>query len=352
MLDRIERYSKPTNVWRKWKTQLVRSHAVTVIHGAACTGIFTDADGTQAVALELKTVSGRHHKIAAETIVLACGGLETPRLLLTSRTSRSCGLGNERDLVGRFYMTHLVSSAENVGTLQLADPDTARAFDFNKTADGIYGRRMILLSPEARRRESLPNIVFRPSRPPMNDASHQNSVLSTMFLVRSLLIPPEYARSLTTNRGRVPHLEVWREHGGNVVTDISGLLRFSSNWLTRRVLATRKLPSVFLYRKDGRYPLEFNAEQIPNAESRVTIGNETDPLGMPRLIVQWKYRASELDAICRAYRALASGVAELGLGEIHLDPGLSGEGKKRARAARRPPHWNGPHGGRCIHRRH
>lgn len=44
--------------------------------------------------------------------MLACGGLETPRLLLASRGSRSCGLGNEHDLVGRTYMTHLVSDAQ------------------------------------------------------------------------------------------------------------------------------------------------------------------------------------------------------------------------------------------------
>jgi hypothetical protein len=198
-LDRIERYSKPTDVWRKWKDHLTRSRDVTVIHEAACTGVLTNAEGTCAAALELRTLSHRRHKISAETIVLACGGLETPRLLLASRSSRSCGLGNEHDLVGRFYMTHLVSSAENVGALRFTLAEAARAFDFNKTADGVYRRRMILLSPEARRRESLPNIVFRPSRPLMDGASHRDSVLSAMFLVRRLLIPPEYARSLAAN---------------------------------------------------------------------------------------------------------------------------------------------------------
>ena len=195
-LDRIERYSKPTDVWRKWRGQLTRSRDVTVINEAACTGVLTNDEGTRAVGLELRTISHRRHKIAAETIVLACGGLETPRLLLASRASRSHGLGNQRDLVGRFYMTHLVSSAENVGTLRFAFPGTARAFDYNKTVDGVYARRMILLSSEARRREGLPNIVFRPSRPPVDDASHRDSVLSAMFLIRRLLMPPEYARIL------------------------------------------------------------------------------------------------------------------------------------------------------------
>jgi choline dehydrogenase-like flavoprotein len=329
VLDRIERYSKPTNVWWKWSAHLARSHDVTVIHGVVCTSVITNAEGTRAAGLELRTASGSHHKIAAETIVLACGGLETPRLLLASRRNRACGLGNERDLVGRFYMTHLVSSAENVGALRFATAHMAHAFDFNKTRDGVYGRRMILLGPEVRERESLPNIVFRPSRPPIDDASHGDSVLSAMFLVRRLLMPPEYARSLVAKPGSLPTFQVWREHGGNIVTGVPSLIRFGANWLTRRVLATHKLPSVFLYRKDGRYPLEFNAEQMPNEGSRVILGNDKDPFGVPRLVIQWKYQDAELDAICRAYRVLASAVAKSGLGEVQLDPELQ-ESVRRA----------------------
>jgi choline dehydrogenase-like flavoprotein len=322
VLDRIERYSKPTNAWRKWRDRLARLRDVTVIHGAACTEVLTDVEGTRVVALELRTVSQRRHKIVAGTIVLACGGLETPRLLLASRRTHSRGLGNDRDLVGRFYMAHLASSAENAGILRFAEAATARAFDFNKTIDAVYSRRMILLSPEARRREGLPNIVFRPGRPPIDNASHRDSVLSTMFLVRNLLIPAEYARSLTAKQGSFPSLQAWREHIGNIVADIPGLARFSSKWVRQRMLATRKLPSVFLYRRDGKYPLEFNAEQRPSWDSRVMLGSETDSLGMPRLVVQWRYQNAELDAICRAYRVLASAVAQSGLGEVELEPDL------------------------------
>jgi choline dehydrogenase-like flavoprotein len=329
VLDRIERYSRPTDVWQKWRQNLVRSRDVMVIHGASCTGVLTNPEGTRATALELRTVSNRRHNVAAATIVLACGGLETPRLLLASRSSRSCGLGNERDLVGRFYMTHLVSTAENVGALRFATAGTARAFDFERTVDGVYGRRMILLSPEARRRENLPNIVFRPSRPPMDNASHRDPVLSALFLVRSLLIPPEYARSMTAKLGSLPRSQEWREHGGNIVSGAPGLMRFSADWLARRLLAKRKLPSIFLFRKDGKYPLEFNAEHMPNSDSRVLLGSDTDPLGVPRLIVQWRFRDTELHAICRAYRVLASAIAKSGLGEVQLDADLS-EGVQRA----------------------
>ena len=52
------------------------------------------------------------------------------------------------------------------------------------------------------------------------------------------------------------------------------------------------------------------------------LGSDTDPLGMPRLVVQWRFRDTELDSICRAYRVLAHAVAKSGLGEVQLDPDL------------------------------
>ena len=45
-------------------------------------------------------------RIHAKRFVLACGGLETARLLLASRSVQANGLGNEHDTVGRYYMDH------------------------------------------------------------------------------------------------------------------------------------------------------------------------------------------------------------------------------------------------------
>jgi choline dehydrogenase-like flavoprotein len=321
VIDRIERYSKPTNLWRKWRATLARYRDVLVIHGATCTSVVTNADGTRAIGLKLRTDLNRLLEVRASMIVLACGGLETPRLLLASRENRTCGLGNEHDLVGRFYMTHLVSDARNVGSLHFTAPETALTFGYDMTSDGVYGRRMILLSPTARERHDVGNIVFRPSRPPIDDVSHGDPVLSAIFLAKSLVIPQEYHRSLIAKAG-TPQSLAWRAHLANTATGLPRLCKFSVDWLTRRVLATRKLPSIFLYRRDGVYPIEFNAEHMPNRESRVLLGTETDPFGVPRLIVQWQMRDTELAWICEAYRVLEAAVGKSGLGVVKLDPDL------------------------------
>jgi choline dehydrogenase-like flavoprotein len=322
-LDRIERYSKPTNVWTKFRPSLARSEAVRVIQGAACTSVLTTADGTQVTGVSIRTASGTRHGLLANKVVLACGGMETPRILLASTAVNRVGVGNEHDMVGRHYMAHLVSSAENAGLLRLANPSIANDFDFLKASDGTYVRRMILLSPAVRARLNLPNIVFRPSRPPMNDHTHQNAVLSLAHMVRTLAIPPEYARAMTARLSTLRDGGAWRHHLRNILAHPLDLTRFCTDWTVRRILASRKLPSIFLHQKDGLYPLEFNAEQLPNPDSRVRLGNQTDPLGMPRLIIEWRYHDHEIDAVERTFRALAAAVTKSGLGEIDLGANFS-----------------------------
>jgi hypothetical protein len=144
--------------------------------------------------------------------------------------------------------------------------------------------------------------------------------LSAMFLARSLFIPAEYMRSLAADAGISPSL--WRDHAINTAAGLPRLFGFGADWLKRHILVTRKLPSVFLYRSDGTYPLEFNAEHMPNPDSRVLLGSETDPFGMPRLVVQWQMRDRELAWICQAYRVLAAAFAKSGLGIVRLDSDL------------------------------
>ena len=318
-LDRIERFSEPTNVWSKWGQPLVKSKDVVVLQGASCTNIRTTSDARQVSGIDLRTQSGRRLQLNASTVVLACGGLETPRLLLASRDHRSCGLGNEHDLVGRYYMTHFAGSA---GTLKLRVPGSDRCFDYARTEDGVYARRLILLSAEARRLHKLGNIVFRPSIHPIADPSHGDSILSAMVLAKRF-VSPEYAYRLMAGAAkRGSPSAVFLRHGVNIAKGIPQLAGFGFDWLRRRTFASRKLPSVFLRRPDATYPLAFDAEQSPEFASRVSLGATADPFGMPRLSVSWKVNETDLGSIARALHVLREAVARTGLGQLELKADL------------------------------
>jgi len=66
----------------------------------------TNARGDEVLAVEASGAEGRRSRIEADTFVLAGGGVENARLLLASNDASRNGLGNEHDLVGRFFMEH------------------------------------------------------------------------------------------------------------------------------------------------------------------------------------------------------------------------------------------------------
>jgi choline dehydrogenase-like flavoprotein len=90
---------------------------VQIVLHALATRLVTAEDGSRIASLAIRSLGGNHFAARARVYVLACGGLENPRLLLMSRDSSGQGVGNRHDTVGRFYMNH--PRGENVARLYL-----------------------------------------------------------------------------------------------------------------------------------------------------------------------------------------------------------------------------------------
>lgn len=77
--------------------------------------------------------------------------------------------------------------------------------------------------------------------------------------------------------------------------------------------AARRLPS-FLSRnfwsrnQSNIYTLEFDAEQLPNPSSRITLSDQRDPFGMPRLSVDWNRSTTDFETIRHAVDAFANDI--------------------------------------------
>jgi choline dehydrogenase-like flavoprotein len=69
--------------------------------------VLTDDGGGRATGVEVATKDGGRRRLAAGLVVLAAFTIENPRLLLASANrAHPAGLGNARDLVGRYVMSH------------------------------------------------------------------------------------------------------------------------------------------------------------------------------------------------------------------------------------------------------
>ena len=162
-----------------------------------------DPSHRTAVGLVAGTPAGQRFTVRAGTVVLAAGGIENPRLLLASRQGRSVGIGNDRDLVGRFFAEHL-----HVPVARLAPRgDMPRFYSAHRAAAATI-RGAITLTDGARNREQLlgwaltfhnaddPHDVLSPTRLP--PAYESLSVL--IHALRRRERPPRLLRHLATSR--------------------------------------------------------------------------------------------------------------------------------------------------------
>ncbi|MHC5610674.1 MAG: hypothetical protein ACYTXA_06580 [Nostoc sp.] len=56
--------------------------------------------------VQVACLSSNKFSVVAKIFILATGGIENTRLLLLSNRIQKNGLGNQHDLVGRFFMDH------------------------------------------------------------------------------------------------------------------------------------------------------------------------------------------------------------------------------------------------------
>jgi choline dehydrogenase-like flavoprotein len=316
--DRLERFSRPTDFGKSNFERLAASSSVRIVlHAQALRLVAPDGPVRR---LEVASAPGLTFSVRAARYVLASGGLEVPRLLMASDTSRRGGLGNEGDALGRFYMCH----AENtLGLLRLQPAKRPITLQFETTADGTYVRRKLSIADAAQRREGLLNTAFRLHYPLISDPGHGSGVLSAMYLVKDVIMP-EYRRKLATveiaKRGlMVRDARFWMRHAGNVVRDAPGVFLFGQNWLRKRTLASRKLPFVVIASRQGAYPLDVNAEQVPDPDNRVTLTRERDALGVPRLQVDWRMREQDVDSLVRSMHVARDAFARSGCAALELD---------------------------------
>ncbi len=99
-------YSPPTLFGGVYRAQLVGAKNLRILLHANVTEIVSNEDGSAVTHLELRTMDGKRGRATAKQFVLACGGIENPRLLLASDRFQRGGLGNRHDLVGRFLSDH------------------------------------------------------------------------------------------------------------------------------------------------------------------------------------------------------------------------------------------------------
>jgi choline dehydrogenase-like flavoprotein len=274
----------------RYRDELAESPDIRVIHHATVLRLDSDGDSGLIKEAIVATGGGRGFSVAARRFVLATGGIENPRLLLASTTpDRPKGLANEHNLVGRFFMERLSTRA---GVLMPADTSRgadARLYQSHIVA-GTRVQASLSLAPDVIRDERLRTATFWVL---------ERSRAAASPGLRSMLSMYRYAHRRPLDRRAIA------AHALNVARDLPG------------VLAT----GIELARRRGRLEQDVlqigvQAEQAPNPDSRVVLGDRRDPFGQRVARLDWRPTADDHASIARSVELLDGAFRSAGIGRI------------------------------------
>jgi choline dehydrogenase-like flavoprotein len=282
--------SPPTRFGEAYRASLLTADNLKICLYSNVIDFHRPAGGSVVERVRVATLTGSRFAVRARCFVLACGGIENARLLLCSRRADD-GLTDLPDLVGRFFMEH---PHFHLGMFALEAPDrNLNAYlRGNQTADGLMANVHLGLAPEVQAAEQLANVAIQ-LRPRMPSAG-EKSLQRIWYSLKQGRYPDELAR----------HLQ-------RVLTDLGPISDVVGHKLSQRLFGLDDYGALLALRSVG--------EQVPNPDSRITLGDSTDALGLTKVRIDW--RLSELDRITlrRAGELLAQEVGRLGLGRVQLD---------------------------------
>ncbi len=324
--DELERWCPDPNMGRVHAAALETNTLITVVLGATVTDMSFTPDRRAVTGV---TVSGRRGSEAAlpggpdlitrtlptTRVVVACGGVQTPRLLLTLQRRHASLFGGREGPLGRYYMGHI---AGKIADIVLDEPQHGAALDFY-LEKGSFARRRFTLPPAVQRAEGLLNTSFTAGNARITDPSHGNGALSLIWLA---LASPLGKRLLPTALriyyvGPKPHR--YRQHLGNVVKTVVPTILAGIGIVRDRYVRKPGKPAVFLKSGGGRYSLFYQSEQTPSPESRVTLAREVDPLGMPRADIAFRYSDADADQVVRAHEVLDRALRHNRIGRLEFN---------------------------------
>ena len=307
----LERWSTNKRAQIAHRDALTRDPAIDVRLGATAVAFRWIDDRVSRVIVA--ACDGQGTNVAVDAVVLATGGLESTRLLLSEQRKTPARFGGADGALGRYYMGHVIGEiADVVLTSEAVD----RAFDFTIDLHGSYVRRRITPSPTFLRENNLLNCAFWPVVPPVANPAHRDGFLSTIALGLSVdalgrRIVPEAIRRrhIPDEMKRGPHLQ-------NVLRDLPSAIIEVPKLFWRRYGAKVPAPAFFKHNAAHRYGLSYHAEQAPRRDSRVWLGERQDAFGLPRLTIDLRFSRDDAASVVTLHDALTQWLPTAGIGTL------------------------------------
>jgi choline dehydrogenase-like flavoprotein len=253
---------------------------ITLVTNATVVRINAAESATAVESVEFAAADGHRWTLPVSTVIVCAGGIENARLLLSSNNVAPRGLGNDRDLVGRFLMDHLrgpVASFQSNKTKALLTQ--FGSFKSPSAGSNMFQNGM-RLSPTIQRVERL---------------------LNCSTWIEEIVAPDDPWESLIRFLRREPGARLdFRSMLAN-----SDLLACG---IKEHFIAHRALP-----RKLSGVTLQAMCEQLPNLESRITLSERRDRLGMRLSRIDWRVSEAEARTMRRTAELMTEQFMRMGI---------------------------------------
>jgi choline dehydrogenase-like flavoprotein len=291
---------------------------VRVLLNATVTQINLDPTGTHSDSVDIGTIDGRRYKARGKITVIAASSIENPRLLLASTSVQPHGIGNAKDLVGRFLMDHV---GARIG--RFASDDHARVaklFGFYGVRHGgrtqLYAHGLSSTAAFQERTQGLNAALYF-----MSDRAPDD--------------PWDAIKRLIKNRSE----NHWKDiasivSGAGVVARGVGIKSLQSHAMPaslrdmivntairfRPNLVAADFQSGGLPHKLTNFWMDAIVEQLPDPESRVTLSDRRDRFNVPLARTNWRIHDEERRSIANIARLASRHLVASGLPAPELAP--------------------------------
>ena len=297
--NRFYQFSPPTRFGDRYGATLRNASNIDVIFNANATRVGLADNARAAKIIAVKSLAGKQASVRARHFVIACGGIENARLLLASDDVARTGVGNSRDLVGRYFMDHLY---DTVGSLLVSRrPDRLMAQYAQMTPTNpthpLYG---------------ADPVPFQAALCASEQAQRQNRTGGAAIFLRG-----DWE---TTDEGIRAVYEALNAEKDDAAAAQSGDLL---DILSHLDSALPELKNVVQGKRPDHLPALFCiAEQVPNVASRILLDTERDALGERRALLDWRLSDQDRRTFAQMPDLLAAEFGRLGIGRILTSPWL------------------------------
>jgi choline dehydrogenase-like flavoprotein len=254
--------SPPTRFFTKYGDELRQSPQIDVFYNANVVDVTLSDNLAQVNGLRVQNYNGQNSQVSADQYVLALGGIENVRILLNANRQVPAGIANQSGMVGRCFMESLNVP---IGRFLVTDPSFW-------SVDGVY----LVPTDALMRQHDIGNgaITFNPSLSASEASSDYGGRLRVLkeFMRDTGCLWPELARKIVD----------FNCAGDGVITSV--------------------------------------IEQEPNLDSRVSLTNDVDSLGLRRVQLNWQLSAEDLQTIRVLSIESAKEMARLNRARVQLAP--------------------------------